>query len=135
MSTHPGLGERGAAIYAQFYDANDASRSAVALEAARTADRMDDLDAIIQGRGLLNLLMFRVVDKEITEDYADMNLNVEVKFNSVLSEARQQSVAFSGLIKALAPKDSAPAVPVVPEVPKTGADMLAEKRAERAAGK
>lgn len=130
MSTPPGLGERGAAIYAQFYDANDAARSAVALEAARTADRLDDMDAIIQGRGLLNLLMFRVVDKEITEDYTD--LNVEVKFGSVVGEARQLGIALSGLIKSLAPKESAPAVPV-PAAAKTGKDMLAARRAERAA--
>lgn len=68
---------------------------ALIREAARLLDRLNDLDDIIDGKGVLNLLHFRLV----TDD-GDV---AEVKFDAVLSEARQQQVAFTNLVKAILP--------------------------------
>lgn len=102
--TPSGLGERGQMLWDEL-SSGDAARDAVALEAARTVDRLDELDSIIQGKGVLNLMQFRVLDREVTD--AGVNLSVEVKFQNVLSEARQQAMALSGLLKSISPSESA----------------------------
>lgn len=116
MDVPPGLGERGAAIW-QAMATTDVPRNALVLEAARTADRLDELDNIIQGKGVLNLMQFRVLDREVDDD-GSVNINVEVKFNAVMAEARQQAVAFSNILTKLSPADSkAGASPVPAPVP------------------
>lgn len=141
MSTNPatGLGEGGAALYASLAPAGtDPARAALVLEAARTKDRLDDLDQMIQGKGVMNLMMFRVLNKEIDEDYTEMNINVEVQIKSVLSEARQQGVALKGLLSALmdaeSPAASAPASASDPEseFEKRKAEREARRKAARA---
>jgi len=92
---------------------------AMIREAARTLDRLNDLDDIIDGKGVLDLLHFRLV----TDD-GDV---AEVKFDAVLSEARQQQVAFSSLVKAILPNlESAAQGKVVDPL-----DQLAARRAAR----
>jgi hypothetical protein len=113
----PGLGERGAAIW-QAMAATDVPRNALVLEAARTADRLDELDNIIQGKGVLNLMQFRL-DFPSEEDGP---YSVEVKFNAVLAEARQQATAFANILTKLSPADSkaaaaAPPAPVPVDLP------------------
>jgi hypothetical protein len=97
-----GLGERGLSIW-EAMATEDVPRNALVLEAARLADRLDELDNIIQGKGVLNLMQFRL-DMESGEDG---EYNVEVKFQNVFSEARQQAIAFSTILSKLAPADSA----------------------------
>jgi hypothetical protein len=91
------------------------------VEAARIADRLDDIDAIISGEGVLALLRFRLVDDE--------GRVAEVKFDNVMSEARQQAMAFRAILAQLgAEKFEAGA--------KAGGsilDQLAERRAARQA--
>lgn len=111
MDEPAGLGERGSAIW-QAMASEDAPRNALVLEAARTADRCDELDNIIQGKGVLNLMQFRVLSNEATDD--ERNINVEVKFAAPLAEARQQAMALAGLLSKLAPADSKAAAPSVP---------------------
>jgi hypothetical protein len=116
----PGLGERGSAIWSAMAT-SDVPRNALVLEAARTADRLDELDNIIQGKGVLNLMQFRVLDREVDDDGC-VNINVEVKFNAVLAEARQQATAFSNILTKLSPADSkaaaaAPPAPVPTDLP------------------
>lgn len=94
-----GLGERGQAVW-DAASTGDAVRDAVVLEAARTADRLDELDSVIQGKGVLNLMQFRVLDDRVDDDDT-RNIHVEVKFQNVLSEARQQALALAGLLKSL----------------------------------
>jgi hypothetical protein len=65
----------------------------LAEEAARLADRLDDIDAIIAGKGVLELLRFRLVDDE--------GRVAEVKFDGVLSEARQQAGALRQVLTTL----------------------------------
>lgn len=131
-----GLGERGSGIFqAMAEGVTDPARVALITELARTADRLDELDNIIQGKGVLHLLQFRVLDNEIHDD--GQNISVEVKFNAVLAEARQQALAFSTVLKSLGMESKAAAAPAKPEPvaqPLTGADMLAAMREKRAAG-
>jgi hypothetical protein len=103
---------RGLAIW-EALSGGGVAQDALALEAARLADRLDELDSVIQGKGVLNLMQFRVLDNTI--DDGAQSVSVEVKFQNVLAEARQQQVAFAGIIAKL----SAPAAK-----PATGAGKL-----------
>lgn len=102
MDVPAGLGERGLSIW-EAMATQDVPRNALVLEAARLADRLDELDNIIQGKGVLNLMQFRL-DMESGEDG---EYNVEVKFQNVFSEARQQATAFAGILAKLTPADAA----------------------------
>jgi hypothetical protein len=93
-----GLGVRGLEIWEALSGA-DRVRNALALEAARLADRLDELDSVIQGKGVLNLMQFRL---DSLPDGEGEPFVVEVKFQNVLSEARQQQLAFANVLKALA---------------------------------
>lgn len=94
MSDIPvGLGDRGLSIW-KALKSGDVSRDALALEAARTADRLDELDNIIQGKGVLNLMQFRSIFQESDDD----TRVIEVKFQNVFSEARQQQTTFATLL-------------------------------------
>jgi hypothetical protein len=108
----PGLGERGSALWAALAT-DDVPRNALVLEAARTADRLDELDNIIQGKGVLNLMQFRLHLDEIDED-GDRNINVEVKFGAPLAEARQQAIALSTILTKLQPAESKAAAQPAP---------------------
>lgn len=68
---------------------------ALIREAARMLDRLNDIDDIIDGKGVLELLHFR-----LRTDDGDV---AEVIFDKVLAEARQQQVAFAGLVRAILP--------------------------------
>jgi hypothetical protein len=106
VQTPYGLGERGQLLW-DAMSSGDAARDAVALEAARTADRLDELDNIIQGKGVLNLMQFRVLSTEMADEGVK-EINVEVKFQSVLAEARQQALALSGLLKSIGTDSAKP---------------------------
>lgn len=88
-----GLGERGSEIY-KALKTGEIARDALVLEAARSADRLNELDSIIQGKGVLELMQFRL---EFPSDEGEP-FSVEVHFQNVLSEARQQQTAFANLI-------------------------------------
>lgn len=108
----PGLGERGYARW-QAMATTDVPRNALVLAAPRTADRLDELDNIIQGKGVLNLMQFRALDREVDDD-GSVNINVEVKFNAAMAEARQHAVAFSNILTKLSPADSKAAAAPAP---------------------
>lgn len=96
-----GLGVRGSALWGAMSTA-DVPRNALVLEAARLADRLDELDSIIQGKGVLDLMVFRLD----FPDGGDEPFSVEVKFQNVLAEARQQATALAGILTKLAPADA-----------------------------
>ena len=100
MDEPPGLGERGSALW-QAMATEDVPRNALVLEAARLADRLDELDNIIQGKGVLNLMQFRL-DFPSEEDGP---YSVEVKFQAPLAEARQQATALAAILTKLAPAE------------------------------
>lgn len=89
-----GLGERGLSVW-EALKSGDTARDALVIEAARTADRLDELDNIIQGKGVLDLMQFRLDFPEGDDD----PFVVEVKFQNVLSEARQQQLAFASMLE------------------------------------
>lgn len=97
MDIPVGLGERGVEIW-KALKTGEIARDALVLEAARTADRLDELDNVIQGKGVLNLMQFRLD----FPDAEDEPFTVEVSFQNVLSEARQQQTVFANLVEKIA---------------------------------
>ena len=65
------------------------------LEAARAVDRLHAIDDVVTGRGVLELLRFRLRDDE--------GRVAEVKFDAVLAEARQQQAILATLLKVITP--------------------------------
>lgn len=108
MDVPAGLGVRGLSLW-EASSSGDVTRDALVLEACRLADRLDELDGVIQGKGVLNLMQFRVLDDVVHEDV--QTVKVEVKFQNVLSEARQQALAFTSVLKALSAGDAPAAKP------------------------
>lgn len=121
MDVPAGLGERGLAVW-EAMSGNDVPRNALVLEAARLADRLDELDNIIQGKGVLNLMQFRVLNREVGDD-GELDINVEVKFQNVFSEARQQAIAFATILSKLAPVESAAKTQPAPTPVPTAANV------------
>lgn len=96
---------------------------ALILEASRAADRLADLDDIIDGKDVLNLLRFRLVDEK--------GRVAEVKFDSVISEARQQQANFASLLKTILPNlDEKAGIAKERDV----LDEIAQRRSARGAG-
>lgn len=92
------LGPKGQALFDALSSAvvkHPVATKALILEAARAVDRLNDLDDVIDGKGVLELLRFRLV--------ADDGSVAEVKFDAVLSEARQQQTNLTSLMKAILP--------------------------------
>ncbi|SEI44935.1 hypothetical protein SAMN04487917_101352 [Arthrobacter sp. yr096] len=132
MELPAGLGERGLSLW-EAMSGKDVARNALVLEAARIADRLDELDNIIQGKGVLNLMQFRLHLNEIDED-GDRNINVEVKFAAPLAEARQQATALAAILSKLAPAESAAAKPAGKPMPAgvTPLDRIRQRNLQKA---
>ena len=105
-----GLGERGLALFEELSTGSVAHDSQV-LEAARIADRLDELDNIIQGKGVLELMQFRL---DFPEGDGEP-FTVEVKFQNVLAEARQQATAFATVLQKIGTPEQAKKLAPVPE--------------------
>ena len=93
------MSDQGDELRTLLASATDPRQRTLLVEAARIADRLDELDRIIAGKGLLNLMRFRMVG--IDEMLEDPRATVEVKFDNVLSEARQQASTLRGLLQSL----------------------------------
>ena len=100
----------------------DATRVLI-REAARAVDRLEDIDDIIGGKDVLELLRFRLRDNEGNV--------AEVKFDAILTEARQQQANLGNLLKVILPNldESAGAVKE-----RDVLDEIAQRRAARGAG-
>lgn len=120
------LGPAGAELFEHLSSAVVKHREAtlpLIREACRAVDRLADLDDVIAGKGVLELLRFRLVDRE--------GRVAEVKFDGVLAEARQQQNNLSTLMKAILPNlDPAAGVAKGRDV----LDEIAQRRAARGAG-
>jgi len=92
-------GSNGAALRALAEGVSDPRQVALLHEAARITDRLDELDRIIAGKGVLKLMRFRLKDLFSPEE--ERRVSVEVRFDSVLAEARQQATALRGILTAL----------------------------------
>jgi hypothetical protein len=126
-----GLHERGRALWSALGQDLSTPAGQVALEACRAADRLDELDSVIAGKGVLNLMRFRVGESWWDDDREE-HVHVTVGFQSVLAEARQQQANFRALLAEISD-----VVPVVPASPgptgpaKSPLDELAERRAAK----
>lgn len=88
----PSLGPRGSRLWEAYSLLVDGQRGLVLLEeAARIADRLDRLDALLIGD---TDVWFRLVHNTRTEDY-------EIKVDGALVEARQQASVLRQLIASL----------------------------------
>lgn len=93
------------------------------VEAARIADRLDQIDAIITGKSeWIRLMHFRVRNED--------EQTVTVTLDGVLAEARQQAATLRGILAQL----GVPKVEVVTER-RSGVDQLRARRAAREAAR
>ncbi|QAB17121.1 hypothetical protein Leucomu_03570 [Leucobacter muris] len=106
------------------------SREALAMEAGRIIDRLDELDQIIAGKGVLKLMRFRV--GEIFDEDEERHIQVHVHFDNVLGEARQQANTLRQILVSLGLGKSAEQQGG--QKRSSVLDELARKRAARAAG-
>ena len=105
-------------------------------EACRAKDRLDELDSIIHGKGVLNLMRFRLHDLFCDEE--ERNVSVEVKFDSVITQANATANLLKQLLAALRLPDEEGRRPQyrgargaqAPSVP-GGANTAAERAASR----
>ena len=119
------LGAKGQALFDALSGAvvkHKAATDSLILEACRAVDRLADLDDVIDGKGVLDLLRFRLADEE--------GRVAEVKFDGVLAEARQQQTTLSNLMKAILPNLD-PAAGVAKE--RDILDEITQRRASRRA--
>jgi hypothetical protein len=87
------LGERGQRLYDAYASRVDDAGLVLLEEAARIADRLDKLDALLRGEADV---WCRLVHDLRTEDY-------ELRIDSALVEARQQAAVLRQLLVSLTP--------------------------------
>lgn len=106
-----GLAPGGLELWTSITEAHDIDAVQVVqlTEACRQKDRLDEMDLIIQGKGVLNLMKFRVGDIFHGED--EKRINVTVKFDSVIDRANATANAMKQLLAALRLPDDAGRVP------------------------
>lgn len=120
------LGTEGRALYDAIEPAVKRHRVvtlALLAEACRSVDRLADLDDVIAGKGVLELLRFRLRDDE--------GRVAEVKFDAVMSEARQQQTTLATLMKVILPNLDAEAGAAKE---RDFLDEIAQRRAARRGG-
>lgn len=99
LSSHA-LGSRGIAYRDSIIgDATDvpAAKEQLVIEGARMADRLEKMNDIIAGKGVIELLHFRM--KQPMDEQG--LVTVEMSIDSVMAEARQLQAAFERLTKTL----------------------------------
>lgn len=124
----PHLGSRGRVLFDDLLQRGAGEGfGALALEAARIADRLDELDSIIAGNGVIELMRFRV-----PEAFDDDETVVEVKFDNVLAEARQQAGALRQILTTIGLSPASGSQPTS-EAKGSPLDELEARRAGRGA--
>ena len=101
------LGERGQVLWRALGRDEDSAAGALALEACRIADRLEELNEIIAGRGVLDLLRFRLSPGWWDDD--GQHVQVRVEFSNPMGEARQQALALKAHLERLGFDAAAPA--------------------------
>lgn len=134
-TTPEGLHSRGRALWTTLKVERGTALGELALEVCRSADRLDELDRIIAGKGVLNLLRFRM-NLPYWDEQGEEHVHIAVGFQSVLSEARGQQATFAKMLADLtAALDDAPgaggAATGAKPAPVSPLDQLAAMRAQR----
>lgn len=104
---------------------------AVLLEACRTKDRLDDMDSIIKGKGLLELLHLRRLDKA-GDGSEEAPVVIFLKFDDVVGKANTLAGTLSRLLRSLV--DAPGQVSAAPVAVGSAVDEFAQRRAHRRAG-
>lgn len=91
--------DRGQRLYDDICEAHELTpdQKVILEEAARCADRLDQLDDIIAGKGVLQLLHFRHMTDRDDQD----RRYIEMTVDGVLAEARQQQNILKQLLVSL----------------------------------
>ena len=95
-----GLGPGGRALWSGIIEEHDLDIVQVVqlTEACRMKDRLDEMDSIIHGEGVLNLLRFRL---DVAGTLEDPDATVTVKFDAVLERANATANAMKQLLAAM----------------------------------
>ena len=103
----PSFGPGGAALWLAVTEAHelDAVQLVQLTEACRMKDRLDDFDEVIQGKGVLQLMRFRV--SAIDEMAENPGATVIVKFDGVIDKANATANAMKQLLAAMRLPDAA----------------------------
>lgn len=132
-----GLHKRGQALWSDLGCEEGTAAGALALEICRSADRLDELDRIISGKGVMQLMQFRLEHVDFDAD-GDQHVTVKVQFQSVLTEARGQQSTFKDLLRQFqslqataAPKGGAGPTPAAAAPVASGLDEVSQRRAAR----
>jgi hypothetical protein len=120
------LGERGAETWAAITEGrqSDALWQALVLEACRIVDRLDQLNDIIAGKGVLQLMHLRRMDRDLSAETVKIVMTVD----AVLTEAREQAGQLRQLVSQLK-LGQAVAAPTVTE--RSALDDLESRRRAR----
>ncbi|OCI31060.1 hypothetical protein [Oerskovia enterophila] len=130
MADEARFGARGQRLYDALTEGvTEEARLVLAEEAARVADRLDELDRIIAGKGVLELMRFRIPHAFEGGD----EITVEVKFDNVLGESRQQINALRQVLMTLGVGKGATTEPEQTPT-KSPLDELRERREKQRAG-
>ena len=94
------LGARGKKLWREIVKDHelDAVQRITLEEACRCADRLEELDEVIRGKGVGQLLRFRM---KLDEELDNPDANITITVDGVLAEARQQQNVFKQLLVAL----------------------------------
>lgn len=116
------FGDRGAKLHADLLAAKEYNPVELVLveEACRMADRLEELDGIIHGKGVINLMHLR----HMGADESEITMTVD----GVLAEARQLQLAFQRVAMTLKLESGA-----ISEAEVDTGDDLAAQRAARIA--
>jgi hypothetical protein len=106
-----GLGTGGRLLWREVTIAHhlDITQRVTLEEACRAKDRLDDFDQIIQGKGVLELMHFRIPHAFVPG--LNGELQVEVKFDAVIANANQTANLMKQLLAALRLPDASGARP------------------------
>lgn len=141
------LGSGGLALWTAIATEHDldAMQLVQLTEACRQKDRLDEMDRIIQGKGVLHLMQFRVGDIFHGDD--EKRVNVVVKFDAIIDRANTTANAMKQLLVALRLPDAdsgkrpqrrgprGAQAPTVPGGASSGKVSSIERARERAARK
>ena len=97
-----GLADGGRALWRDIVKDHDldAVQVVTLTEACRLKDRLDDMDEIIQGKGVLELLRFRRMDQGGC-GHDDEPVTIQVKFDDVISRANATANQMKQMLAAL----------------------------------
>lgn len=96
-----GLGPGGRALWRAIAKKHtlDGAQRVQLTEACRAKDRLDEMDRIIHGKGVLELMRFRT--DAFYDDGDDRNINVTVKFDAIIERANTTANTMKQLLAAL----------------------------------